>query len=134
MKSKLQSIAALALMLIFGALCAVAGGNAPAIELAQKSYDFGTVKDTDPKVVCEFEFTNTGTAPLVIISAKSSCGCTRPSYPDAPIPPGGSGKITVKFNPKHQMGEIMKTVTVRTNAKKNKKITLRISGVVIPTE
>ncbi|MGM9865831.1 MAG: DUF1573 domain-containing protein [Muribaculaceae bacterium] len=105
-----------------------------AITLASKSYDFGNIRESAGPVTTEFEFVNTGDAPLVIISAVASCGCTRPVYPQAPVKPGKSGKIKVTFLPQGRPGEFSKTIKVRTNAKKNKKFTLRISGVVIPKD
>ncbi len=118
----------LALMLVMG-LTAVASDGAR-VEFKAKQHDFGTVSEDGPKVTCEFEFTNTGDAPLVIISAKASCGCTKPSYPTEPIAPGQKSKITVQFNSKNQLGEVHKSVTVRTNDKKHKKVVLQITGIV----
>ena len=41
----------------------------------------------------EFIFTNNGTDPLIIKTARGSCGCTVPSFPKEPIMPGSTGKI-----------------------------------------
>ena len=81
-----------------------------------------------------FEFKNTGNEPLIIKDAKSSCGCTIPSFPKNPIPPGGSDKIEVQYN--MNPGPISKTITVTTNAvnKENGMIALRIKGMVIVKE
>ena len=73
-----------------------------------------------------------GDTPLVIISANATCGCTRPKYPTDPVKPGGKGVIKVTYLPKGRPGEFEKTVKVRTNSKKNKKVVLKISGVVVP--
>lgn len=124
----MKHITATLLALLFALAAAAAG---PQIKFETQKQDFGTVRQSDPQVTLTYEFTNTGDEPLVIISAKASCGCTRPHYPDAPIAPGEKGKITLKFNPRNQFGEISKSVTVRTNDKKHKKLTLRLSGVVI---
>ena len=78
------------------------------------------------------EFVNDGDTPLVIISANATCGCTRPKYPTDPVKPGGKGVIKVTYLPKGRPGEFEKTVKVRTNSKKNKKVVLKISGVVVP--
>lgn len=97
-----------------------------------KSHDFGTINENGGSVSHEFEFVNTGDKPLVIISATASCGCTRPKYPQEPIKPGKSAKIKVTYLPKGRPGEFDKAVKVRTNDPKNKKITLKIKGVVVP--
>lgn len=62
-----------------------------------------------------FTFTNTGSEPLVIENAKGSCGCTVPTYPEEPIPPGGKGEIEVVYKPGMQIGVQEKTVTVYAN-------------------
>lgn len=102
------------------------------IEFAQKEYDFGTIAEKKGKVVHEFEFTNTGDAPLMIVSASTSCGCTKPEYPLKPLQPGEKGVLKVTFNPAGRPGEFTKTITIRTNVKGRKKVTLRIKGFVNP--
>lgn len=101
----------------------------PAITFVDKVYDFGMVAENGGPVSHEFEFTNTGDAPLLIISATAQCGCTRPTYSTDPIAPGKKGKIKVTYLPQGRPGEFQKTVRVRTNID-NKKITLKIKGTV----
>ena len=104
----------------------------PAISFAEKTYDFGIIAENGGPVSHSFEFVNTGTAPLVIISATASCGCTRPTYPTQPIQPGKKGTIKVTYLPEGRPGEFDKVVKVRTNVKESKKISLKISGTVKP--
>lgn len=77
-------------------------------------YDFGTVKDGEV-VRHDYEFTNTGTEPLIIADAKASCGCTVPQWPKEPIQPGGNGKIRVEFDSKGKPGPQSKRVTITAN-------------------
>lgn len=110
------------------------GQNGPKIEFKEETINYGTVtkgEDTGKRI---FEFTNTGNEPLLIKEAKSSCGCTVPSYPKEPIAPGASGIIEVQYN--MNPGPISKTITVTTNAvnKENGMIALRIKGNVIVKE
>lgn len=106
----------------------------PAISFAETSYDFGTIAEDGGNVTHEFEFTNTGDEPLMIVSATASCGCTRPSFPKKPVKPGNVGKIKVTYMPAGRPGEFVKTVTIKSNAKKNKTVKLKIKGNVIPKE
>ncbi len=117
---------------LLGAMPKDDDSKSPLISFSTKRHDFGTIREDGGPVTCEFSFTNTGTAPLVIISATASCGCTRPNYPAEPIRPGKSGKIKVTYLPKGRPGEFTKKVRVVTNSPSSKKITLRISGTVIP--
>ncbi len=85
------------------------------MEFDKLVHDFGTVKaDTDNFV--EVIVTNTGNRPLIISEVSASCGCTMPKEPEAPIPPGQTDIIEVKFHSKPgQLGEVSKTVSVTAN-------------------
>lgn len=76
--------------------------------------DLGTIKE-DVVIEKSFEFTNVGERDLVIIDTKGSCGCTIPTAPTEPIPPGGKGKIMVKYTAKNKVGPQKPVVTVTTN-------------------
>lgn len=78
-------------------------------------FDFGEANQGDV-VIHKFKFTNTGKVPLTILKARSSCGCTIPEYPEDPIPPGGAGEITAKFNTtgKHDLQKKLIYVTANT--------------------
>lgn len=93
------------------------------------SHDYGKVQaDTDNKTI--FRVTNTGKKPLVIEKVSASCGCTTPSKPEKPIPPGKSDEITVVFHPKEtQLGQQNKTVTVMANTNPKMEV-LNISAMV----
>lgn len=77
--------------------------------------DFGTVvKGKQVKLI--FHVQNTGTKPLLIASARPSCGCTVADFTKAPIEPGKSGEINASFDSNHgSPGQIRKTITVATN-------------------
>lgn len=108
--------------------------NGAKIEFKEETINYGTVTKGEDNGKRIFEFKNTGNEPLIIKDAKSSCGCTIPSFPKNPIPPGGSDKIEVQYN--MNPGPISKTITVTTNAvnKENGMIALRIKGMVIVKE
>lgn len=88
--------------------------NAPVMTFEQTEYDFGTVKQGE-KVNHTFEFTNTGSTPLVIENASATCGCTVPDWTRTPVAPGEKGEIAVQFNTTGKMGQQNPTVTVRAN-------------------
>lgn len=88
------------------------------IRFKNTTYDFGKFAETHPVVSCNFVFTNTGDAPLIIHQAIASCGCTVPQYPKQPIMPGKQGIIKVTYNGTGRYpGVIHKSITLRTNAK-----------------
>ncbi|TRZ42754.1 DUF1573 domain-containing protein [Robertkochia solimangrovi] len=89
----------------------------PVMTFEEKVYDFGTIPKGVP-VEKVFKFKNTGDAPLVITSAKSSCGCTIPEWmEDKPVAPGETGEILVKYNASG-VNDISKTVTIMANTEK----------------
>ncbi|MCK0191361.1 DUF1573 domain-containing protein [Arenibacter sp. F20364] len=105
--------------------------NAAKIKFKTETVDYGEVaKGSDGVRV--FEFTNTGNAPLVISKVSSSCGCTIPKKPDAPILPGKTGEIQVKYDT-NRVGPIAKAITVISNADTPTKV-LKIKGKVLPAE
>jgi len=60
-------------------------------------HDYGTiVQGADGN--CEFKFTNSGKAPLILSNVQASCGCTVPEWPKEPIMPGKSSSIKVSYN------------------------------------
>ena len=88
------------------------------ISFAETKHSFGTINEGE-KVRHAFKFTNTGDNPLVITNAVASCGCTVPSYPKEPIPPGGSGEIVVEFNSSGRPGRQQKNVLIYSNAEQD---------------
>lgn len=77
----------------------------------------------------EFKVTNTGNQPLVITSARASCGCTNLKYSKEPILPGASATLAVTFNGAGN-GQFRKTITVQTN-EGTKSTVLQIAGTVV---
>tara|TARA_X000000950_G_C13827948_1_gene624834 strand:+ start:31 stop:435 length:405 start_codon:yes stop_codon:yes gene_type:complete len=75
-----------------------------------------------------FVFTNVGDKPLIIKDIKSSCGCTVPKKPEAPIMPGKKGEIKVSYDTR-RVGGFSKSITIFSNAKNPRKI-IRIKGSV----
>lgn len=103
----------------------------PAITFDSATHDFGNVKENGGPVSHEFVITNTGDAPLVVVSATTSCGCTTPEVPNEPIQPGATAKLKVTFDPLGRPGEFEKSIKVKTNIK-GQRPTLKLKGCVIP--
>lgn len=99
------------------------------VQFVTKVHDFGYIKEKEGNVSCAFEFKNNGDEPLIIISARASCGCTRPAYPKHPIAPGEKGEISVTYVPAGRPGAFDKAISVKTS---EGTVHLRIKGNVIP--
>nr|WP_299074645.1 DUF1573 domain-containing protein [uncultured Allomuricauda sp.] len=117
------------LMLFVGLLSlgVYAQESAAKIEFKSETIDYGEIEKGSDGVRV-FEFTNTGSVPLVISAVKSSCGCTIPKKPEDPILPGKTGEIQVKYDTK-RVGPIRKAITVTSNADTPTKV-LKIKGTV----
>jgi len=102
------------------------------MEFADMTHDFGTIDEGD-KVEHIFKFKNSGDEPLIINSAKGSCGCTVPEWPKEPVAPGGEGEIKVVFNSKGKKNKQTKTVTINANTDPNP-TRLTIKADVTPAE
>lgn len=103
-------------------------GTQAEIKFDKEVHDYGSVP-RNGNGETTFTYINTGKAPLILSNVRSSCGCTVPSWSREPIMPGQSGSLTVKYNTAN-VGPINKTVTVESNATKNR-VVLRITGQVV---
>ncbi|MEJ6795304.1 MAG: DUF1573 domain-containing protein [Flavobacteriales bacterium] len=101
----------------------------PAIELDKDVHDYGDIENGGDGT-CEFTVTNIGTEPLIISRCKGSCGCTVPQCEKAPIAPGETSSVKVKYDTK-RTGPINKSVTITSNAVNDPTKTVRIKGTVL---
>lgn len=101
------------------------------ITFNKKSHDFGTINELDGDVTCEFEVTNTGNSPLLLLRAVSSCGCTVPEFQKEPIRPGQKGIIRVTYHAKGRPGPFTKSVRIYDNSKPNHVSQVTITGNVL---
>ena len=121
--------------LILGLVFAVAAtfaSQAQEISFEKEIHDFGTFEQHGNGLY-EFKFTNTGDAPLIISNSKGSCGCTVPIWPKAPIAPGASDVIKVKYDTK-RIGAFNKSITITSNAKTEATKVIRIKGKTLAAE
>ena len=102
--------------------------NAPIITFDKETIDYGKIA-LGANGTRVFTFKNTGKSPLIISRIQSSCGCTIPKKPTAPILPGKTGEIEVKYDTKRP-GGFSKMLIVFSNATEKAK-RLRIKGIVV---
>lgn len=102
--------------------------KAPILSFVTKNYNFGTITEGDV-IKYEFEYTNTGTADLVIKDASASCGCTAPGFSFFPLEPGLSSAISVTYNSKNKLGAQRPQITIKTNGYPSTHV-LTLEGVV----
>lgn len=101
------------LLMIWSAV-ALAGKAQPKITFDREQQDLGYVLWRNP-VTVTYAFTNTGDKPLVISNVTTSCGCTKATWTEEPIPAGGKGTVTAVFDAE-AIGRFYKEVGVYCNA------------------
>lgn len=103
--------------------------NAPKIEIKERVFDFGKIKQK-ASVEHSFTFTNSGKSNLIIRKVNSSCGCTAVSPKEKVIKPGQSSSIKAVFSSGTRVGRQNKSITVITNDPKSPNLVLRVTGEV----
>lgn len=93
----------------------------------ETTHDFGKIVQNDPASVT-FTFNNTGSEPVVITAARSSCGCTVAEYTKEPVKPGATGTVKATYN-SARVGAFNKSVTVTFQGNSTPDV-LTIKGVV----
>ena len=105
------------------------------IEIAEKTYDFGTIKEEDGRVSHVFTFKNVTEGALTIKNVSASCGCTTPACSREPIAPNAEAQITVTYNASGRPGAFHKSVTVTlSNGTEDFTHVLFIKGKVTPKQ
>ncbi|MCB0657459.1 MAG: DUF1573 domain-containing protein [Saprospiraceae bacterium] len=111
---------------------AIPAGPTTSIQWMEDEFDFGTVSEGEV-VTHVFKFKNTGSEPLIVTDARSTCGCTVPKKPTDPVAPGETGEISVEFNSRGKSGTQSKPITVTANTNPAQtKVTLK--GEVVKKE
>lgn len=117
------------LVLLFIVFSWFSGFSQAVINFSTRAHDFGNVKEVNGTVSYNFEFTNSGKAPIIVKNVESSCGCTSPEWTKQPILPGKTGFVKATFDPKDRPGHFDKTITVFSNTT-TPVVELKIAGTV----
>ncbi len=96
------------------------------------SHDFGDMQKGE-EAVAVFSVINQGQAPLIIENITASCGCTVAKWNKDPILPQDTTQIRISYN-SNIVGEIKRSVVVKTNDKHKTRTLLTITGNVLYEE
>jgi hypothetical protein len=96
------------------------------------AYDFGEIQKGE-EAIAVFMLINQGSAPLVVENITASCGCTIAHWDQAPLMPQDTTQIKVSYN-SNIVGEIKRSLVVKTNDRRQKRIRLTITGSVVSEE
>lgn len=103
----------------------------PVLSFEKQEYDLGVIKFTSKskKIRFNYTFKNTGSAPLIINSVQTSCGCTISEWTKKPVQAGTKGHVYAILELKGKIGLIRKTLFVYSNANKQV-VQLYIKGMI----
>ena len=91
------------------------------------SHDFGTLKK-GKTYKYDFEYTNNGESPVVILDVKAGCTCTKVKWSKKPLKKEEKEELTVSYAAR-DTGAFRKDITIKTSAPSTD-IVLVINGVV----
>jgi hypothetical protein len=114
---------------VAGDVPAKAPGSQGRIACDAPEFEWGTVL-AGQEVSHTFVVKNVGEGVLRILGARAGCSCTAAVVSASELPPGGEGRIEVKFNTKGRKGVTSKTVDVTTDSETNPKLTLTVKGTI----
>jgi len=78
-------------------LLSACGRGQPDITVAAARHDFGQVKQGEV-VATEIAMRNSGKSDLTIEAVSTSCGCTTAQVEPKVIPPGGEGRLIIRYD------------------------------------
>lgn len=104
----------------------------PNVVFEKLVHEFGNIKEGIQATV-QFDFENTGNAPLLLNSTFPNSGCIYAIYPRHPIEPGEKGEVKVIYNTTGRPGNFTKTITINHNGEANGgTVYLTIKGTAEP--
>jgi hypothetical protein len=110
----MKKIATIIAVVFFTSIGFAQNGAKIEFKAENNTIDYGTITKGKDNGIRVFEFTNTGTTPLIIYAVQSTASSTVLSKQTDTVLPGKSSKIEVKYN--MAVGPIRKTITVESNA------------------
>ena len=118
------------ILTIIAVCTATAAAAGPAARWLSTTCDFGAFSEERGPRTARFALVNSGDAPLAILAARATCGCTTPTYPRDAVAPGDTAYVEVTYDPGGRPGRFAKKVYVETTAEPSRS-TLTVRGTVI---
>ncbi|MBC8481868.1 MAG: DUF1573 domain-containing protein [Planctomycetes bacterium] len=107
------------------------GENVPKIKFEQTTIDLKAINPNSTNL-CEFKFTNAGSALLKIKKIIKTCGCTPFKLDKKEFKPGETGTIKVEYHAGPSAGKSIKHLYVSSNDPCEPKVELIIKSQIVP--
>jgi hypothetical protein len=94
------------------------------------TYDWGTINDITKPLTAKVELKNVGNQELLISEVKPGCGCTAAKPEKSKLAPNETTLVDVSLNVGANVGQLMKSVTITTNAQPDPVQTLILKAFI----
>ena len=98
------------------------------VEIDKVVHNFGDILLGSGPVSCTFTLKNTGSQPVVIYNAVTTCGCTKATWTKEPIMPGKTGTISATYSNDEGPYPFDKSITVYLSDPR-KPVILKMRGI-----
>lgn len=98
------------------------------VEFDRTVHNFGDILLDSGPVSCTFTLKNTGSKPVVIYNAVTTCGCTKAQWTKEPVMPGKTGTVSATYTNDEGPYPFDKSITVYLSEPK-KPVILKMRGV-----
>ena len=104
------------------------------VAIGLATISLGTIHEADGPKEHTFWLRNAGQEAVVPTQGYTSCGCTTIHFiKDAPVAPGDSTAVTLRFNPRGKGGEFHEVGTIEYGTQR-KRVSLALTGTCITSE
>jgi hypothetical protein len=123
------------LILLSGFLLAACSSKQPQISVQNAVFNFGDV--VNGQVVSrDLSVHNLGSAPLLVESVSTSCGCTTSTLDPITVPPGGEAVLHIEFDSgahgSELTGEVTRQVFIATNDPQKPEVVIEFIAYILP--
>jgi len=108
-----------------------AARSQPRMKFTTLVKDVGEVRGPVDSISVTFPFANVGGAGLRVEKIRTDCTCSVPTKPDVPVPPNGTGAITVQYRPGRHVGPFEHAIFVESNDPLFRVLQLTMAGNVV---
>jgi hypothetical protein len=105
-------------------------GGTATIHFEDVMHDFGEIGPGTTQL-CEFKFSNTGSATLRITDVTKTCGCTPFTLEKTEYAPGESGALKVSYHSDATPGTTTRYLFMTTNDPQNERVSLMIKAKIV---
>lgn len=112
--------------------CIMQGQEACAQDLVfEGPCDFGTIREQDGPALRKFTFRNASRDTVVICDISTACRCmtSEPSFER--VPPGGTGTVSLRFDPAYRSGDFSYTAVLWYSDRTARR-SVEVKGTVVP--